>query len=174
MYMYWIYVLSICIDKNNSPMINGPGVKRLTCLLLIIPFHFLSPKFYHIPHRWNALVIYIYIHSAVTYQGYVIPAGRYYSTNKRLVGGMLTLFLGMWISCFFVVVEISIHHPCPNSLCISCWIHILSHHLHQRVSNLYIHWLFPKIIHLRQTKIQFWSLTVRLGDKPKHQFVLPL
>ena len=94
--MYWIYVLSICIDKNNSPMINGPGVKRLTCLLLIIPFHFLSPKFYHIPHRWNALVIYIYIyiHSAVTYQGYVIPAGRYYSTNKRLVGGMLTLFSG--------------------------------------------------------------------------------
>ena len=36
--MYWIYVLSICIVKNKSPMINGPGVKRLTCLLLIVPF----------------------------------------------------------------------------------------------------------------------------------------
>lgn len=57
--MYWIYVLSICIVKNKSPMINGPGVKRLTCLLLIVPFHFLSPNFYHIPHRWNALVIFI-------------------------------------------------------------------------------------------------------------------
>ena len=71
-------------------------------------------------------------------------------------------------------MEISIHHPCPNSLCISCWIHILSHHLHQRVSNLYMHRLFPKIIHPRQRKIQFWSLTLHLGDKPKHQFVLPL
>jgi hypothetical protein len=173
MYMYWIYVLSICIDKNNSPMINGPSVKRLTCLLLIIPFHFLSPKFYHIPHRWNALVIYIFILQSLIRDMSYQQDGITQLTKDWLEVCWL-FFLGMWISCFFVVVEISIHHPCPNSLCISCWIHILSHHLHQRVSNLYIHWLFPKIIHLRQTKIQFWSLTVRLGDKPKHQFVLPL
>ena len=169
--MYWIYVLSICIVKNKSPMINGPGVKRLTCLLLIVPFHFLSPNFYHIPHRWNALVIFI-LQSLIRDMSY--QQDGITQLTKDWLEVCWLFFLGMWIPCFFVVVEISIHHPCPNSLCISCWIHILSHHLHQRVSNLYIHRLFRKIIHPRQTKIQFWSLTVHLGDKPKHQFVLPL
>ena len=50
---------------------------------------------------------------------------------------------------------------------------ILPHHLHQRVSNLHLHRLFPKIIHPSQNmKSNFGYL--HLGDSPKDQFVLPL